>query len=461
MRWCLAICVLHACAATLRADEASLESLIARLQHQDATVRINAAGELAEAGKKSPQRAAYYLGRALSDPHVMVRFYAAKALGDLGERVVAAAPLLAALEDPEWLVFRQAVITLGRLRLSRLVQAHVREMRDLRRGQAAFLAVRMIEAHQEIEAWQAVARPGAFPPPRVVPVPPPPEVIAMLHSLELEELSRLERLNAILKNPKLSRQDRVAQLLNQALQEPLGVSPSALSALQGIPETSQVRELAIALIRRDERAALRVLKSPDLPLFDAALQSVLRNSEGKLRDVTIGVIIRKGQKSVAAQQFLADSLNQTPVIRQYALIALEDLKLEEDVVQLLVKNLSSRQPEQVLAAIDSLGALGRKSGPALAPLHVNLKHKDPRVREAAAILLSKLDQDPAPAIEVLVESLHAEDVDARIRAAEALGRLGSRARSAARALARATEDANERVSNAALDAFVQVVKGPR
>jgi HEAT repeat protein len=87
-----------------------------------------------------------------------------------------------------------------------------------------------------------------------------------------------------------------------------------------------------------------------------------------------------------------------------------------------------------------------------------LKDKDGTVRIASAAALMKIDPEKhaAPTIQTLTAELRSSDILCRILAADALGDMGSAARSALAPLDEASKDADPDVSAAASKALKRI-----
>jgi HEAT repeat protein len=88
--------------------------------------------------------------------------------------------------------------------------------------------------------------------------------------------------------------------------------------------------------------------------------------------------------------------------------------------------------EQELAA----NALGRIGKPAVPMLMSALRHRDPRVRHHAAVVLAKIGPDAAQAAPALTAALDDEELLVRKAASRALGEIGPAAQEAIPALMR-------------------------
>ncbi len=106
----------------------------------------------------------------------------------------------------------------------------------------------------------------------------------------------------------------------------------------------------------------------------------------------------------------------------------------------------------------ALGEIGPPAASAVAALLKRLKDEDGDVRVAAALALVRIDPDKHAdaALAAIVAELKNPDLLIRIEAADALGELGSRARSAAAALNGALKDPEPEVRQAAKDAQSKV-----
>lgn len=124
----------------------------------------------------------------------------------------------------------------------------------------------------------------------------------------------------------------------------------------------------------------------------------------------------------------------------------------------LLGGLTLEETEDVRsAAIASIGKLGAGSVSALGGA---LRHRDPVVREGAAVLLGTIGPDAGAALDALAASTTDPDPRVRAAAADAIGALGAAAKEAAPALRRAFRDADGRVRAAAVRALRWVGPDP-
>jgi HEAT repeats len=117
MRTVLATLLILVPATAHAADPPAVAKLVRALQHKDGTKRLHAAADLGELGAKA-KAALPALTKALDDPHPIVRFYAAEAIGKVGETLTPAlkARLMKVVKtDKSWIVARQAALSLERL----------------------------------------------------------------------------------------------------------------------------------------------------------------------------------------------------------------------------------------------------------------------------------------------------------------------------------------------------------
>lgn len=111
-------------------------------------------------------------------------------------------------------------------------------------------------------------------------------------------------------------------------------------------------------------------------------------------------------------------------------------------IQELVKNLETRDVEQVKKATNELGRLGSQSLAAAPALRQLLQHADGLVRVNAALALTRIEGSTPQSIKTLVESLKHEDSAVRSYAAAVLAGMGPQAADAVPALSEALKDPN-------------------
>lgn len=255
---------------------------------------------------------------------------------------------------------------------------------------------------------------------------------------------------------KLPPEEVVRQLLARGLRftEP---------ALQEIDGTSPVIALATAMDHRADARAIAILNDDELPYFSVALPTTLKRAKGKVREAALDRIIREKLTNETAQAYLTASLDDpSPGVRGMTLLALEELDLAGAVRDRLVSQLDDRRPDALAQAIRSLHAMGGPARAGLPKLRDHLRHPDEMVRMAAAETVAQLDTDPQAAVNVLTVLLQSNRIDTRIAAAHALGALGPKAGdAAAKKLADATHDRDDRVADAAFDAYLAVKPGAR
>lgn len=111
-------------------------------------------------------------------------------------------------------------------------------------------------------------------------------------------------------------------------------------------------------------------------------------------------------------------------------------------VQELVKNLETRDVEQIKKATNELGRLGSQSLAAAPALRQLLQHADGMVRVNASLALTRIEGSTPQSIATLVEALKHEDSAVRSYAAAVLSGMGPQAADAVPALTDALQDSN-------------------
>lgn len=165
----------------------------------------------------------------------------------------------------------------------------------------------------------------------------------------------------------------------------------------------------------------------------------------------------KGAKAVSA---LIAALNDKDLeTRREVLLALSSIGPDAAPAKAeLVKLLSDPEPRVAAVAAYALGSIGEGASSAAPQLRKSLESSDPVVRVASAWALvhvsTRPDQVASITIPVLIQGLKNDNAAVRRGSAEALGRLGKAARTAAEpGLREAAKDTDETVRHAALVAL--------
>jgi len=93
--------------------------------------------------------------------------------------------------------------------------------------------------------------------------------------------------------------------------------------------------------------------------------------------------------------------------------------------------------------------MGTKAGPELKFLEKACSSEHPRVREAAIVSFTKVEDDPDRLAAALMRQLSNKDPALRVLAARLLGKMGSKANKAQTLLSKMADDEDGRVRQAA------------
>lgn len=196
----------------------------------------------------------------------------------------------------------------------------------------------------------------------------------------------------------------VSDLLRDGLRDSDAVVRT--NALEGIAEQGIANEMM------DELATALSDDDPGVRL--ASLKTL----------TTVGTPAHRLSGQVAS--LLADPDNR---VRVAAAAALGDLEVsDKETITQLSKCLQDDNRAVVLATLNSLAALGDASKPHVSEVLPLLNHPASEVRSAALVCVSELDDEAA--IPVLIDALEDQQWTVRRDASEALGKFGSKAKSA-------------------------------
>jgi HEAT repeat protein len=177
--------------------------------------------------------------------------------------------------------------------------------------------------------------------------------------------------------------------------------------------------------------------SAHLPAVVPLLASAARDTDAEIRESAIDTLGDIGRRA-----------------------AREGLELADGILEPLAAALEDPHESVREEAADALGDMGALAGGAVPALLGALDHPEPSTRRSAIDALGtiarRLESPDAELVAALARSLEDPDDDVREEAAEALGRMGAKARAAAEALRRAARDRDRSVRRSAERALRRV-----
>jgi HEAT repeat protein len=213
-----------------------------------------------------------------------------------------------------------------------------------------------------------------------------------------------------------------------------------MAALEGVVEIKDAHTAAVNHLAIEELAAAG-------PAIVPSLLEGLKSSSVGVRLGAACVLNALGAGAKMAVKGLRTAvLDESPLVRQYALAALQGLKAEASPATDVLGALLTHPDRQVRRkAAEMLDALGAEAGVASVPLTM-ARDLDPdlKVRRAAQSALEKVqagqseeprETEMAENVHALVQTLANGTPEEQIRAADSLGALGPEAKAAVPSLA--------------------------
>jgi len=242
------------------------------------------------------------------------------------------------------------------------------------------------------------------------------------------------------------------------------VRSSAIFALGGIGKDA-VPALIAALqdpdpiIRRGATSALKGIGKDAKDAIPALVLVLKTDKDASVRSSAASALgrIEKDAKEAVPALVLVLKTDKDSSVRSSAAYALGSIGPEaRNAVPDLVAVLKDKDKPVILIAITALGGIGKEAVPALVAA---LQDSDSTIRYEAANALRLVGKDAKEAVPALVLALKTDkDASVRSSAASALGSIGPEARNAVPDLMAALSEPNERLSDAAVDALVQIGK---
>lgn len=419
-----------------------IDALAKELNDQDPSVRVESLNALTDLG----EAAVPSLTAALSNEDT--RYWAALALGEIGEKAKGAAEALgAALADPRVEVRREVLVALARIggdgnvAVPEIVK-HLTDADASVRHAAAFALGRMGPAASgAIEALQKARDSKDH----------------LMETISVWALAHIEP-----DNEKL-RQEAI-KLLTQVITE--SKSHAQAAALRGLlelePDAAKVVPVLAGMMAKGDLESIHEALSAAASFGEAGLPALIAAlGRPEVRARAAAMVGRLGAKGAKAVGPLTAALSdKEPEVRREVLLALATIGPDAAPAKdEILKLLADPEPRVAAVAAFALGSIGPSvASSAMVPLRKSLESSDPVVRVASAWALvhisAKPEQVASLTIPILVQGLKSEAPAVRRGSAEALGRLGKLARTAAEAALRAAaKDSDETVRHAALRAL--------
>jgi HEAT repeat protein len=414
------------------------------LEDSDPAVRVAALDALTSLG----DAAVPTLSKALEKP--ALRYWAALALGELGDKAKpAVAALTAALKDDQPVTRREVLVALARIGPDAAAAvpaiipllddkdktvAHAAAFALGRMGPAAAGAADALRKGQESSNEE------------------------LMRTVSTWALAHVEPDNAAVRRDAIARLTEALKAENPRVQ---------LAALKGLielePDPAKLVPILSDVLCQGDKQLVDEAFAAVAAMGDAAtpaLIEALKSPEACLRAEAL--LAQLGPKAAVAAPSLAAALGDpNPEVRREALFALASMGHEAAPALAAIMQ-ALDDPEMRVRAIASyaLGRIGEGAQSALPKLRTELQSSDPVVRVAAAWALvhisSDVNQVSSEVLPVLTEGLKNNVIAVRRGSAEALGHLGKGARSAEGALKVAARDEDETVRKAALAALEQL-----
>ena len=399
----------YAFQALIACGSKAVPVLTKTLASKDENIRVQGAQALQSIGAEAKSAIPDLVRAFKSDPEENVRSSAIFALGGIGKDAVPA--LIAALQDPDPIIRRGATSALKGIG------------KDAKDAIPALVLVLKTDKDSGVH-FSAASALGSIEPEARIAVP------NLLLSFKDESIEPSERGSSL----KSIGKDAVPALI-AALQDPDPIiRRGATSALKGIGKDAKDAIQALVLVLKTDK--------------DASVRSSAASALGR---------IEKDAKEAVPALVLVLKTDKDSSVRSSAAYALGSIGPEaRNAVPDLVAVLKDKDKPVILIAITALGGIGKEAVPALVAA---LQDSDSTIRYEAANALRLVGKDAKEAVPALVLALKTDkDASVRSSAASALGSIGPEARNAVPDLMAALSEPNERLSDAAVDALVQIGK---
>ena len=242
------------------------------------------------------------------------------------------------------------------------------------------------------------------------------------------------------------------------------IRDTALQALGRIGPTPRVIRILIRTLNDVAEPPRRTARQVLAEYGDVALPALLEalGGRGRTQATRAGaalVVAKLGSKAAPAVPALQDLFDrrQPPPVRDAAAYALGEIgAAAAPAVPALIAGLSDPERVARTAALQALGRIGDVA--AVDPIAALLESDETPVRVLAAEALGRFGPGAAPAVPALVRALGDLSPAVRRWSAEALGRVGAKARttSALKALTKLLDDRERPVADAARAALDRV-----
>jgi HEAT repeat protein len=497
----------------------AIPTLIGLLTNTDAPIRVRACNALAEMGPQAAPAVTVLIGR-LGDSDRQVRWHAARALGEIGEAAKEAVPALTeavrketginrahaatalgqigpngwnaiptlaeALDDRDPAVRRSVAWAMARLgpQNTLAIPMFVRLLRDPDPTVVAHAARSLAEIgppavsaltealHEARTRYWAVLILSEIGPEAEAAVPALLE--AMQQSEAEERRATLVCLGAIGPGGKAACEAIVRTLLRD---QNVAVRASAAYALGRIGSASDDVIPALKQSLQDEDAFTRLVSAWSLVemnlrdeqfarLVVPLLIELLKHEQPALRTMAAETLGHLGPLAAPAVAALVERLKDTDAaVRGEALGALGDIGAAAKTATRAIIG-SFEDPDEIVRQIaaEALGKMGPDAAVAAPALKRLVEGTNESLRLAGACALTRIrsgDEEVAKmSVPVLTPALDIDHPAVRRHAAEALGNLGTHARSAVPALRKALEDDDALVRRAAREALRKIGDEP-
>jgi HEAT repeat protein len=436
--------VIEAVRAIRPGPKVVLPLLVKELRDSDPAVQIRALDALAEQG----ERAVPALIEALGDKETA--YWACLVLSELGPEAKDAVPALAkVLDDDRPDVRREAILALAAIgeAAAPAVPAVAKSLDCEINAAAATYALGMIgnlpaDVEAKIEknvgnSDRVLATVSAW-------------AVAHLHPDGADRMRRAVKMliaEVMGENPELRR--AAAQGLFDLKPDPAIARPLWEAAMENADEESRIGGMD----------AMASLGAAVVPRLIEALE------DAKLRPYVASILAKIGSESAAAAEPLAELVtDENPETRKEALFALAKIgPAAKAAVPKLIEALKTSEGPDCYAICYALGSIGAEAVAAKPALQAMLdKDGDETACLFSAWALTRIDPtcevSCAKAVPALIKSLDEPSPMLRMHAAEALGAMGPRAKSALPALKKAAKAKDEQVRKAAAAAIEAINK---
>jgi HEAT repeat protein len=252
---------------------------------------------------------------------------------------------------------------------------------------------------------------------------------------------------------------RTGKPVPPVLVELVGMAEQSEQARQGLVaamghDSERVRTGVAVVVGGTKKPASNLFTPPLALMTEDRNRTVRMQAAAALRWVELGPA--QQEQVIRRLDELLDDRDRA--VRTQALVTLGVLGPGSGLVKLghVRESLTDRDELVRFRAAEALGRFGPKAGGSVAALQSALKDRSEYVRRVAAASLAKIGAEAVP---TLTLGLSDKDYDVRKHAAVALGTVGPPARNALGALRAASQDADEEVAAAALDAIKKVTAG--